>query len=282
MSGSHIPAEQRVSQIIQRIDTLAGSVEQNNYQGQADINSANAQNFKTLATMMQANMLGQALSGDKDSSDGPFGSMMGSMMGMNFPGGAMNQLNPMMQMMNMSNPMWNLMQQQNPGGQINPINQMQYPLPKSFNDSDMVMPVQGKISSEYGHRHHPIKGHAHFHSGVDIAAPQGTPIRMPWAGKVVFVGNVQGFGENTVIVAHENQVQENGKIIYSVFGHNSDVFVRPGDLMEQGEIVAAVGSEGNSTGPHLHWETRIASPGLQGTQVFNQNLAMTVNPMNYA
>jgi murein DD-endopeptidase MepM/ murein hydrolase activator NlpD len=277
--GSQISAEQRVNQIIQRIDTLSGSVQQSDYQGQADYDSSNAQNFKAIASMMQANMLGQALMGDKDSSEGPFGGLMGNMMGMNSFGGPMSQLNPMM---NMSNPMMNLMQQQNTGVQFNPLNQLQTPLPKSYNDSDMVMPVQGRISSEYGHRHHPIKGHSHFHSGVDIAAPQGTPIRMPWAGKVVYVGHVQGFGDNTVIVAHENQVQDNGKIIYSVFGHNSDVFVQAGDTMAQGEIIAAVGSEGNSTGPHLHWETRIANPGLHGTQVFNQNLAMTVNPMNYA
>ena len=284
IGGSQIPAEQRVNQIIQRIDTLSGSVEHNDYNSQNNYDNSNAQNFKAIATMMQANMLGQALSGDKDSS-GPFGGMMNSMMGMNYPGGAMGQLgqmNPMMQMMNMSNPMWNLMQGQGLGAQFNPLNQLQNSIPKSFNDSDTVMPVQGRISSEYGHRHHPIKGHSHFHSGVDIAAPLGTPIRMPWAGKVVFVGNVQGFGDNTVIVAHENQKQADGKIVYSVFGHNSDVFVRAGDMMAQGEIVAAVGSEGNSTGPHLHWETRLGEPGLQGTQVFNQNLAMTVNPMNYA
>jgi hypothetical protein len=98
IGGSQIPAEQRINQIIQRIDTLSGSVEHSDYPSQNNYDSSNAQNFKAIASMMQANMLGQALSGDKDSS-GPFDGMMNSMMGMNLPGGAMGQANPMMQMM---------------------------------------------------------------------------------------------------------------------------------------------------------------------------------------
>ena len=59
-----------------------------------------------------------------------------------------------------------------------------------------------------------------------------------------------------MIVAHENQVQADGKILYSVFGHNDKAFVKVGEQVRAGEIFATVGSEGRSTGPHVHYEVR--------------------------
>lgn len=157
------------------------------------------------------------------------------------------------------------------------------PLASGFGQSEsMLFPLKGRISSDYGNRTHPLTGHQHFHSGVDIAADKGAPVRMPYSGRVSFVGHVDGFGDNTVIVAHENQRQPDGKILYSVFGHNDNVFVQPGEQIKQGEIFATVGNEGNSTGPHLHWETRVAPEGIQALDVFKQQVSMTVNPMNLA
>lgn len=146
----------------------------------------------------------------------------------------------------------------------------------------LLFPLKGRISSDYGKRSHPITGHAHFHNGIDIAANKGASIRMPYSGTVAYVGKVSGFGNNTVIVAHENQKQADGQILYSVFGHNDNVFVQAGDTVKQGEIFATVGNEGNSTGPHLHWETRIAPQGIAALDVFKQEIAMTVDPMNLA
>ncbi len=305
LEGSQLPAEARMGQLMARIDNLSGD---NSLSGHGSTSASGSQstpeNFRAMVSMMQSQMYADALvSNDKDS-DNSMGSMMG--MGMNpmmmqgMMGGGMNpqvmaqmmqagmmgESNPMMAMMGMGmNPMMNqavmanmMPNTQNTQANYSPVAM----LGSELNTTNVLMPVQGRISSEYGHRHHPMSGHDHFHSGVDIAAARGTPIRMPWEGKVVYVGNVQGFGPNTVIVAHENQTQADGKIVYSVFGHNDNVFVSKGQVLNQGEILGTVGSEGNSTGPHLHWETRVAEPGLSGTEVFNKHLSMTVNPMSFA
>lgn len=162
------------------------------------------------------------------------------------------------------------------------MNAFNFPQAQMMNQQQMQFPLKGRVSSDYGERVHPITGHKDFHNGIDIAAEQGAPIRMPYDGVVSFVGNVPGFGKNTVIVAHENQRQADGTILYSVFGHNQDVLVQPGEQIRQGDIFATVGNDGHSTGPHLHWETRYAAPGLAGTEIFNRNLSMTVDPMNLA
>ncbi len=281
LEGSQIPAEARIGQLMARIDHLSGDDTSVAGTQTSPVSGKQAQNFQAMVSLMQSQMYGEALTNpnDKESSN-PMGSMMGMnpmMSGMpGMMGGDMNSM--MAAMMGGFNPM--MMSGMTAGAQAayNPAAMIN----SELNTTNVLMPVQGKISSEYGHREHPISGHDHFHSGVDIAAPRGTPIRMPWEGEVVYVGNVQGFGPNTVIVAHENQAQADGKIIYSVFGHNDNVFVSKGQHLGQGEILGTVGSEGNSTGPHLHWETRVAEPGLSGTQVFNKHLSMTVNPMNFA
>ncbi len=143
------------------------------------------------------------------------------------------------------------------------------------------MPVEGRISSFYGDRSHPLSGHHHFHNGLDIAAPLGTEIKAPWEGKVVYVGQLSGFGSNTVIMEHPNTLREDGKLMYSVFGHNQSVSVKTGDLVPKGESFATVGSEGRSTGPHLHWETRLAKPGLKAKDLFKQEISMTVDPLKF-
>lgn len=275
--------------------------------------------FKAMVSIMQAQMMSEAFSNDDDKDDksNPMASFMDSMMMQNpamaasmYGGGlpGQGQSNPMMAMMQQSmmggnsmsgmNPQMMAMMGQNPAmaammnGQANPyapnfFAQAQGTPMANFlkgveNTSNMVLPVKGEVSSEYGHRHHPISGHDHFHSGVDIAAKKGTVIRAPWAGTVVHVGYVQGFGNNTVVVAHENQIQPDGKIVYSVFGHNDKALVHKGEQIKSGEIFATVGSEGNSTGPHLHWETRIAPPGVQGTDIFKHEISHTVDPMTFA
>jgi murein DD-endopeptidase MepM/ murein hydrolase activator NlpD len=305
IEGSQIPAEARVDQIMGRINALVGTGQVNN-EGQQYSNTTYPKqaDFKAMAAMMQAQMMGEALtdSSDNNNSSNPLSGMMGGMNPM------MGGMNPMM--MGMMNPAMASMMMQNPqmmqmmmGGTNPSQGQEEIDFP-AFNENELhnhfhgeeehehshehygsdakVIPVKGRISSAYGSRTHPVTGHSHFHSGVDIAAPLGAPIRMPWDGKVVFVGNVNGFGPNTVIVAHENKVQADGKIVYSVFGHNSKVLARTGDHLAAGEVVATVGSEGRSTGPHVHWETRVAAPGIQGKNIFNQQIAHTLNPMNIA
>jgi len=111
----------------------------------------------------------------------------------------------------------------------------------------LQMPLQnGRISSNFGVRHDPINGHERHHDGVDIAAPRGTPIASAGAGTVIFAGWQRGYG-NTVIVEH-------GDGRRTRYAHAEKLFVYPGEAVEAGQTIAAVGSTGHSTGPHLHFE----------------------------
>lgn len=112
--------------------------------------------------------------------------------------------------------------------------------------SQMTLPVNGRISSEYGRRIDPFTGETRFHHGLDIAAPQGTPIYPARQGTVIFSGRRQGYG-NLVEVRHDD-----GSI--TRYGHTAANLVRQGDRAEAGVPIALVGSTGRSTGPHLHFE----------------------------
>ncbi len=106
-----------------------------------------------------------------------------------------------------------------------------------------IWPVKGTITSRFG-----IRGHRR-HDGIDIAAPEGTPIVAAAAGKVLFAGN-QGTGYgNLVIIHHEGDM-------ITVYAHCSQILVAEGQRVRQGQEIATVGSTGRSTGPHLHFEIR--------------------------
>ena len=114
-----------------------------------------------------------------------------------------------------------------------------------------VNPVVGNISSRYGARES-IRDHTH--KGIDIAATRGTPILATASGTVTFAGWSSGYGY-LVKINHGNGVE-------TYYGHCSKLYVSAGDTVEAGEQIAAVGSTGNSTGNHLHFEIR-----LDGKQV---------------
>jgi Peptidase family M23 len=106
-------------------------------------------------------------------------------------------------------------------------------------------------TSSFGWRTHPITGSRRFHSGVDIGAPMGAPVVAAGTGIVVSSGWLGGYGK--AIVIQHNGVQQ------TLYGHLSEVFVQPGQSIEQGTVIGRVGSTGNSTGPHLHYEARVAT-----------------------
>ena len=110
------------------------------------------------------------------------------------------------------------------------------------------LPVDGAISSPKGWRRDPINGETRFHSGTDIAAPEGTPIRAVAGGRVIESGIKGGYG-NTVVI----QTEDGRKMLYA---HNSQNFVRVGDEVSRGEPIAQVGSTGRATGPHVHFEVK--------------------------
>lgn len=108
--------------------------------------------------------------------------------------------------------------------------------------------IPAAVTSVFGWRIHPIFGGHRFHSGTDLAAPMGTPIVAAYSGRVVLADFLGGYGL-TVVLQHGDEQQ-------TLYGHMSEIFVRPGEEVAQGEAIGRVGSTGNSTGPHLHFEVR--------------------------
>jgi murein DD-endopeptidase MepM/ murein hydrolase activator NlpD len=112
----------------------------------------------------------------------------------------------------------------------------------------LVMPAEGRVSSRFGMRVHPITGQQRMHSGMDIAAPTGTPVRAAAGGVVSFAGSRGGYG-NTVIVDHPDGTQ-------TLYAHKHTLGVQVGESVRAGQTIGTVGSTGQSTGPHLHFEVR--------------------------
>ncbi len=116
-----------------------------------------------------------------------------------------------------------------------------------------LTPVQGRLSSPYGWRIHPKFKSRKFHTGIDIAAPMGTPIKASNAGKVIYSGWYGGYGR-VVILDHGLM---NGVPTTTLYAHMSRQKVSVGQVVTRGQIIGLVGSTGYSTGPHLHFEVRI-------------------------
>lgn len=115
----------------------------------------------------------------------------------------------------------------------------------------LASPVPGtRLTSDFGPRQHPVLGTTRMHDGVDFGAPSGTPIRAAAAGTVVFAGPRGGYG-NTVIIDH-------GSSLATLYAHQSTLYVAEGAAVTAGQVIGAVGSTGMSTGPHLHFEARVA------------------------
>lgn len=105
-----------------------------------------------------------------------------------------------------------------------------------------------RVSSDYGTRMHPTLGVQQFHNGVDFASPKGTAIYSAYDGKVVAATYSATMG-NYVMVDH-------GGGLFTIYMHASALYVEKGDIVVRGETIAAVGSTGRSTGPHLHFSVR--------------------------
>ncbi len=115
----------------------------------------------------------------------------------------------------------------------------------------MVLPVDGKVTSEFGVRTHPIKNELRFHAGIDIAADAGTPIYSAFTGEVV-LAEYDKWNGNYMKIQHEGDIM-------TVYCHCEKLCVKKGDFVEAGDVIGYVGSTGSSTGPHLHFEFRIGN-----------------------
>lgn len=125
----------------------------------------------------------------------------------------------------------------------------------------MVWPTspRGVITSYYGNREHPILKKTLFHSGLDIACDMGSSVLSASDGKVIFAGDKGTYGRAVII--------DHGSGITTLYAHLSAIYVNEGQAVSKGDKIAAVGSTGRSTGPHLHFEVR--------------NNGITTNPLDY-
>lgn len=111
-------------------------------------------------------------------------------------------------------------------------------------------PIPGyRIGSKFGPRQHPILGTVRLHAGGDLGAPSGTTIYAPADGIVALAGDRGGYGNATVI--------DHGFSLATLYAHQRRIDVTPGQFVKRGDPIGAVGSTGLSTGPHLHFETRL-------------------------
>ncbi|MEE8476110.1 MAG: M23 family metallopeptidase [Myxococcota bacterium] len=125
--------------------------------------------------------------------------------------------------------------------------------------SPAIWPTQGWLTSRFGNRISPFTGLRQFHSGIDIAGRRGSDVFSSARGRIKFAGKRGPLG-NTVIIDH-------GFGVRTHYGHTDEILVKRGQQVERGQVIAALGSSGRSTGPHLHYSVEVNGK--------------TVNPLNY-
>ena len=118
-----------------------------------------------------------------------------------------------------------------------------------FADAPSIWPVEGRVGSSFGEREDPFNGEGKFHSGIDIEAPTGTPVRAAADGVVSGASMGAGYGRQVVL--------DHGHDLLTVYGHLSAVAALPGEHVIRGQIIGYVGQSGRATGPHLHYEVRV-------------------------
>ena len=126
---------------------------------------------------------------------------------------------------------------------------MQVQLLHTSSTTPDMWPVKGSISSTYGFRSSPGGIGSTYHEGIDIASDYGVPVEATASGTVTQAGWMDGYG-------YLVEIKHDGDIV-TRYGHNSALLVSVGQQVEQGTVIALVGSTGNSTGPHCHYEVRI-------------------------
>ena len=114
----------------------------------------------------------------------------------------------------------------------------------------MLFPTtRTEVSSPFGKRVHPVLGGERMHTGIDLPNNEGAPVFATADGVVIVAGLLGGYG-NGVIIDHGNKIS-------TLYGHNSKLLVKVGEVVIRGQVISKVGSTGISTGNHLHYEVRV-------------------------
>jgi murein DD-endopeptidase MepM/ murein hydrolase activator NlpD len=127
-----------------------------------------------------------------------------------------------------------------------------------------LWPVDGRLHSHFGSRTDPFSGEGALHTGVDISAPTGTPVRAAADGVVLYATWMSGYGRIVVL--------DHGSGYQSLYAHLSRFAVVPGQEIRQGDRIGYVGSSGRATAPHLHYEVRMNGIPRNPSRFLNQHL----------
>ena len=126
-----------------------------------------------------------------------------------------------------------------------------------------LLPIKGNITSDFGYRRHPILKTWGEHTGVDIDANSGDPIKAAGAGVVIFSGYDGSYG-NIIIISH-------GFGYKTIYAHNSKNLVKEGTQVKKGQLIAQIGNTGRSTGPHVHFEIQKNNKPINPNKLINFN-----------
>lgn len=148
------------------------------------------------------------------------------------------------------------------GGTVNMASLPLFSWPMAAADLTFPLPIPAAITSIFGWRIHPISGDRRFHQGIDFGAPSGTPVLAANSGQVATADYLGGYG--LTVIVENNPVQQR-----HLYAHLSGIVVRPGTAVARGQVIGWVGSTGNSTGPHLHFEVH----------AYTDNGWVAINPM---
>lgn len=135
--------------------------------------------------------------------------------------------------------------------------------PELLPESKFQSPVNGRISSAFGRRNHPVLGEMLHHNGIDISQPTGTPVKPLSSGVVTFSGDNGGYGQMVEI--------DHGNGLTSRYAHLSKLSVRKGEQIDPEQTIGEVGQTGLTTGPHLHLEIRRQNTPVDPLTVLNRN-----------
>jgi murein DD-endopeptidase MepM/ murein hydrolase activator NlpD len=136
-------------------------------------------------------------------------------------------------------------------------------------DAPSMWPVEGKLGSSFGEREDPFNGEGKFHSGIDIEAPYGTPVRASADGQATGESMGAGYGRQVVL--------NHGHDVLTVYGHLSSVAVLAGQHVTRGQVIGYVGQSGRATGPHLHYEVRVHNVPVNPHKYLRTTFAQVAN-----